>query len=112
MIAMFSLNLTNGHITGENVKTLVDEGAIGALVPHLRAPIPVDKDGTVPYEHEVEKYAAYALGLLATKVWMHIIFSSVTDFGRNSNWIQSIYIIISAVWYRLTTKISLWREVL
>lgn len=96
--------------TGENVKTLVDEGAIAALVPHLRAPIPIDKDGTVPYEHEVEKYAAYALGLLATKVWIHIIFCSITDLEGSLIGYNPCNIIILAVWYSLTTRISLWRE--
>lgn len=51
----------------ENVGVIVEEGAVSALVQHLRTPTIEDKDGPVPCEHEVEKDAAFALGLLAVK---------------------------------------------
>ncbi|TQD99307.1 hypothetical protein C1H46_015096 [Malus baccata] len=54
----------------ELVDILVDCGAVPALVKHLRAPAPA-VDGRkcpIPYEHEVEKYCAYALGLIAIKL--------------------------------------------
>ncbi|MCO5602155.1 hypothetical protein L7F22_056283 [Adiantum nelumboides] len=51
----------------ENVGLLIEEGSIGALVKHLKAPRSKDVDGIVPYEYEVEKEAAFAIGLLATK---------------------------------------------
>ena len=56
----------------EHVDIIVEEGAIDALVPHLSAP-PVNADegeGPVALEHEVEKEAAFAIGLLAIKVGM------------------------------------------
>lgn len=49
---------------------IVEGGAVPALVRHLQAPpvsIDVD-DGQRPFEHEVEKGSAFALGLLAVKV--------------------------------------------
>ena len=52
----------------ENVEVIVEEGAVDALVQHLRAPISEEEDGSIAYEHEVEKDAAFALGLLAVKV--------------------------------------------
>ena len=49
---------------------IVEEGAIDALVPHLSAPPVVadEGEGPVALEHEVEKEAAFAIGLLAIKV--------------------------------------------
>jgi len=52
----------------EHVQTIVDEGAVDALVPHLRAPVVEEGEGPIACEHEVEKDAAFALGLLAVKV--------------------------------------------
>lgn len=46
----------------------MDEGAVDALVPHLCAPVVEEGKGPVACEHEVEKDAAFALGLLAVKV--------------------------------------------
>lgn len=51
----------------ENVEVIVEESAVDALVQHLRAPTSEEEDGTVACEHEVEKDAAFALGLLAVK---------------------------------------------
>ncbi|KAK9945302.1 hypothetical protein M0R45_010824 [Rubus argutus] len=53
----------------ENLKDIVDCGAVPALVKHLRAP-PPEKGGShcsIPYEHEVEKESAFALNLIAVK---------------------------------------------
>ncbi|XXG79442.1 hypothetical protein AAC387_Pa09g0508 [Persea americana] len=53
----------------EVVNVIVEGGAVPALVRHLQAPpvsIDVD-DGQRPFEHEVEKGSAFALGLLAVK---------------------------------------------
>lgn len=48
--------------------TIVKEGAVEALVPHLCAPTVEEGEGPIACEHEVEKDAAFALGLLAVKV--------------------------------------------
>lgn len=50
------------------MEVIVEESAVDALVQHLRAPTSEEEDGTVACEHEVEKDAAFALGLLAVKV--------------------------------------------
>ncbi|KAK2648303.1 hypothetical protein Ddye_015792 [Dipteronia dyeriana] len=50
----------------EIVSLIVDNGAVPALLRHLRTPPPLS-DTHVPYEHEVEKGSAFALGLLAIK---------------------------------------------
>ncbi|KAJ8899363.1 hypothetical protein K2173_018337 [Erythroxylum novogranatense] len=52
----------------EIVNLIVDSGAVPALVMHLQPP-PVSRvdGGSIPYEHEVEKGSAFALGLLAVK---------------------------------------------
>lgn len=51
------------------VNVIVDCGAVPALVKHLQAPAVVKGCSSPrPYEHEVEKGSAYALGLLAVKV--------------------------------------------
>jgi hypothetical protein len=52
----------------EHVDTIVKEGAVEALVPHLCAPTVEEGEGPIACEHEVEKDAAFALGLLAVKV--------------------------------------------
>ncbi|KAJ7571539.1 hypothetical protein O6H91_01G166000 [Diphasiastrum complanatum] len=53
----------------EHVDTIVDEGAVKALVPHLHSPLPTptNEEGSVVCKYEVEKDAAFALGLLAVK---------------------------------------------
>ncbi|OVA12569.1 BTB/POZ-like [Macleaya cordata] len=53
----------------EVVNIIVDGGAVPALVKHLRAPpiLREDDSGPKPFEHEVEKGSAFALGLLAVK---------------------------------------------
>ncbi|KAL0459533.1 UNVERIFIED_CONTAM: arm repeat protein interacting with a [Sesamum latifolium] len=52
------------------VNVIVDCGAVQSLVRRLQAPPPIREDdrGRRPYEHEVEKGSAFALGLLAIKV--------------------------------------------
>lgn len=48
---------------------IVEGGAVPALVKHLQAPPSGEGDRSLkPYEHEVEKGSAFALGLLAVKV--------------------------------------------
>ncbi|KAJ0978824.1 hypothetical protein J5N97_014298 [Dioscorea zingiberensis] len=55
----------------EVVNVIVDGGAVPALVEHLQEPPPLIRDGCAaeqrPFEHEVEKGSAFALGLLAVK---------------------------------------------
>ncbi|KAL6971508.1 hypothetical protein U1Q18_031187 [Sarracenia purpurea var. burkii] len=52
----------------EFVNVIVDGGAVPALVKHLQAPPLSEGDGSLkPFEHEVEKGSAFALGLLAVK---------------------------------------------
>ncbi|KAJ4955125.1 hypothetical protein NE237_011908 [Protea cynaroides] len=55
----------------EVVNVIVDGGAVPALVRHLQPPPPltsIDGDSAQkPFEHEVEKGSAFALGLLAVK---------------------------------------------
>lgn len=51
------------------MNVIVDGGAVPALMTHLQAPPYNDGDlAEKPYEHEVEKGSAFALGLLAIKV--------------------------------------------
>ena len=53
------------------MNVIVDGGAIPALVQHLQAPLMTEEDlvqKLLPFEHEVEKVSAFALGLLATVV--------------------------------------------
>lgn len=53
------------------MSVIVEGGAVPVLVKHLEAPpLTVEDDGVSlkPYEHEVEKASAFALGLLAVKV--------------------------------------------
>ncbi|KAI3990106.1 hypothetical protein MKX01_018767 [Papaver californicum] len=54
----------------EVVNIIVDGGAVMALVKHLQAPPFIsddDESAPKPFEHEVEKGSAFALGLLAVK---------------------------------------------
>ncbi|XP_020233914.1 ARM REPEAT PROTEIN INTERACTING WITH ABF2 [Cajanus cajan] len=52
----------------EVVNVIVEGGAIPALVKHLQAPPLSDRvQKPLPFEHEVEKGSAFALGLLAVK---------------------------------------------
>ncbi|XP_031263780.1 ARM REPEAT PROTEIN INTERACTING WITH ABF2-like [Pistacia vera] len=52
----------------EIVNVIVANGAVPVLVRHLQAPPPLPlRDFSMPYEHEVEKGSAFALGLLAMK---------------------------------------------
>jgi len=50
------------------VDAIVEEGAVDALVSHLCPPSHGEGEGPVFCEYEVEKDAAFALGLLAVKV--------------------------------------------
>jgi hypothetical protein len=61
----------------EVVNVIVEGGAVPALVKHLQAP-PASSEGDrspKPYEHEVEKGSAFALGLLAVKVTCFLLFN-------------------------------------
>ncbi|CAK7327003.1 unnamed protein product [Dovyalis caffra] len=53
----------------EVVNVIVEGRAVPALVKHLQAPpsSEIDHDNSKPFEHEVEKGSAFALGLLAVK---------------------------------------------
>ncbi|KAF2285373.1 hypothetical protein GH714_003282 [Hevea brasiliensis] len=52
----------------ELVNVIVEGGAVPALVKHLQAPQSSEADrNPKPFEHEVEKGSAFALGLLAVK---------------------------------------------
>lgn len=72
------------------VSAIVDAGAVPALVKHLQGP-PIHLEREVngeqlPFEHEVEKESAFALGLLAVKVMMVGSFISIVicltmDYG-------------------------------
>lgn len=53
----------------------MEEGAVDALVAHLCPPSLGEGEGPVACEHEVEKDAAFALGLLAVKVNQLPVFS-------------------------------------
>lgn len=56
------------------MSVIVEGGAVPMLVKHLSAPPSmVEDDGVKPYEHEVEKASAFALGLLAVKVSQDIL---------------------------------------
>ncbi|CAJ1977242.1 unnamed protein product [Sphenostylis stenocarpa] len=53
----------------EVVNVIVEGDAVPALVKHLQAPPMSDRvQKPLPFEHEVEKGSAFALGLLAVKV--------------------------------------------
>ncbi|XP_038701552.1 ARM REPEAT PROTEIN INTERACTING WITH ABF2-like isoform X2 [Tripterygium wilfordii] len=55
-------------VAEEVVNGIVEGGAVPALVKHLQSPPPGKDDrGLKPFEHEVEKGSAFALGLLAVK---------------------------------------------
>ncbi|KAH9682790.1 ARM REPEAT PROTEIN INTERACTING WITH ABF2 [Citrus sinensis] len=55
-------------VAEEVVNWIVEGGAVPALVKHLQAPPTSEADRNLkPFEHEVEKGSAFALGLLAVK---------------------------------------------
>lgn len=59
------------------MNVIVEGGAIPALVKHLQAPPLAGSDRLqrpMPFEHEVEKGSAFALGLLAVKVILLILY--------------------------------------
>lgn len=47
---------------------IVEGGAVPALIKHLQPPPLPEHGAPKPFEHEVEKGSAFALGLLAVKV--------------------------------------------
>lgn len=70
------------------VDIIVECGAVSALVKHLQVPAVVrEGDSDLrPYEHEVEKGSAFALGLLAVKVIrVHCLILLVYAFWVNKN---------------------------
>lgn len=65
------------HIPADDIaNVIVDCQVVPALVKHLRSPAPlVEGDSNpIPFEHEVEKGCALALGLLAVKVMNHAYY--------------------------------------
>jgi hypothetical protein len=67
--SIFNMKLLGAFFVEEVVDTIVDCGAVPALLVHLQTPPPLrGENGPKLYEHEVEKGSAYALGLLAVKV--------------------------------------------
>jgi hypothetical protein len=64
----------------EVVNVIVEGGAVPALVKHLQAPPSTEGDRSPkPYEHEVEKGIAFALGLLAVKVTCFFFLPNFTQ---------------------------------
>ena len=64
-----------GLLPEEVVNVIVEGGAVPALVKHLQAPPIVEGDRSLkPFEHEVEKGSAFALGLLAVKVKFILLY--------------------------------------
>lgn len=65
------------------MNVIVEGGAVPALIKHLQPP-PLPEHGDLkPFEHEVEKGSAFALGLLAVKVTplQHMNYCCQTYFG-------------------------------
>ena len=69
-------------VAEEVVNVIVEGGAVPALVKHLQAPACSEGErSSKPYEHEVEKGSAFALGLLAVKVtWFFIYLFILLNF--------------------------------
>jgi len=64
-------------IVEEIVNVIVEGGAVSALIKHLQSPTENDcVQKPLPFEHEVEKGSAFALGLLAVKVFTIILLMS------------------------------------
>jgi len=64
-------------IVEEIVNVIVEGGAVPSLIKHLQPPTQNDSiQKPLPFEHEVEKGSAFALGLLAVKVLHFHLFSS------------------------------------
>lgn len=62
-------------VAEEVVNWIVEGGAVPVLVKHLQPPPMSEADQSVkPFEHEVEKGSAFALGLLAVKVIADFIY--------------------------------------
>jgi hypothetical protein len=79
------LNLLLVVIVEEVVNVIVEGGAIPALIKHLQAP-PVNDcvPKPLPFEHEVEKGSAFALGLLAVKVICLLSNARFEAYSNNS----------------------------
>lgn len=78
MHACLCLNYSVVAVVEEVVSVIVEGGAVPALIMHLQAP-PLSENDRIqkplPFEHEVEKGSAFALGLLAVKVTSTSLFS-------------------------------------
>lgn len=75
----------------EVVNVIVEGGAIPALVKHLQAPLSDEGDLNLkPFEHEVEKGSAFALGLLAVKV----ILLNIYIFTKVGHYLYSLVFIV------------------
>ena len=71
------------YIVEEVVNVIVEGGAVPALVKHLQAPpLPESDRGPKPYEHEVEKGSAFALGLLAVKVALSLLIKLILSLYK------------------------------
>lgn len=66
--AVTEADLLAAFAAEEVVNVIVEGGAVPALVCHLKVPAMEEEQQPRPFEHEVEKGAAFALGLLAVKV--------------------------------------------
>lgn len=65
------------------MNVIVEGGAVPALIKHLQAPYTNEADrNPKPFEHEVEKGSAFALGLLAVKVTTSMFFSCLFLYLR------------------------------
>ncbi|KAM7485566.1 hypothetical protein LguiA_001575 [Lonicera macranthoides] len=87
----------------EVVTVIVDGGAVPALVKHLQAPRGSEVDtGLKPFEHEVEKGSAFALGLLAVKkeggfYKGYVIAVSISEAGF-SDWYPALAVDCISRW--------------
>ncbi|KAM7488628.1 hypothetical protein LguiB_026112 [Lonicera macranthoides] len=86
----------------EVVTVIVDGGAVPALVKHLQAPRGSEVDtGLKPFEHEVEKGSAFALGLLAVKEGGfykgYVIAVSISEAGF-SDWYPALAVDCISRW--------------
>ena len=97
-IVSFSMGwIDRGILVAEEVvNVIVEAGAVPALVKHLMEP-PAIAGGERPFQHEVEKGSAFALGLLAVKVYPHALSSSKKK-GRRLDDIFILFGVLSWKW--------------
>lgn len=93
----------------EVVNVIVEGGAVPALVKHLQAPPCEDGDRSPkPFEHEVEKGSAFALGLLAVKV---ILLNNSLLYIKNTCYYYFIYfcLVVTGI-YVVNYLLELFRD--